>query len=69
MPSSLPDHTVDSARMLYAEMRKAGQLFRDTSIRSAVDDLLVAGRLTEMAGKRGAKRYRAVLTASQESCT
>ena len=67
--AALPDHTVASARMLYAEMRRAGQLFRDTSIRSAVDDLLVAGRLTEMAGKRGAKRYRAVLTASQESST
>ena len=65
--TALPDHTVASARMLFAEMRKAGQPFRDTSIRSAVDDLLVAGRLTEVAGKRGAKGYRAVLTASQES--
>ena len=65
--AALPDHTVASARMLFAEMRKAGHPFRDTSIRQAVDDLLVAGRLTEVAGKRGAKGYQAVLTASQES--
>lgn len=67
--TALPDHTVASARMLFAEMRKAGQPFRDTSIRAAVDDLVVAGRLTEVFGRRGAKGYRAVLTASQESLT
>ena len=67
--AALPEHTVASARMLYAEMRKAGQLFRDASVRAAVDDLIVAGRLIEVSGKRGAKGYRAVLTASQESCS
>ena len=61
----LPDHTVESARMLYAEMRKAGHPFRDTSIRQVVDDLIVAGRLTELPGKRGANKYQAVVTASR----
>ena len=62
--AALPDHTVASVRMLFAEMRKAGHPFPDTSVRDALDDLLVAGRLIEVPGKRGAKGYRAVLTAS-----
>ncbi|MGZ7036122.1 MAG: hypothetical protein ACXVIQ_12995 [Ilumatobacteraceae bacterium] len=61
-----PDHAVPSLRELYAEMRKAGQAFREHAIRNAVDDLLVAGRLAETKGKRGATGYRAVPTAAQE---
>jgi hypothetical protein len=65
--TGLPDQTAPSMRKLCAEMRAAGQAFREHSIRMAVDDLLVAGRLTEVPGKRGATGYRAVLTAAQES--
>ena len=67
--AALPEHTVTSSRMLFAEMRKAGHQVRDVRVRDAVDDLLVAGRLVEMSGKRGSKGYQAVLTASQESST
>jgi hypothetical protein len=61
-----PDHTVPSVRMLLAELRKAGHKFTDTKVRDAVDDLIVAGRLTEVSGKRGAQGYQAVATASEE---
>lgn len=67
--AALPDHTVDSLRKLYAAMRQAEQPFREQSIRMAVDDLVVAGRLAEVPGKRGATGYRAVLTAARESST
>ena len=62
--AALPDHTVASARMLFAEMRKAGHQFTRQPVRDAVDDLIVAGRLDEVPGKRGAKGYQAVVTAS-----
>jgi len=55
---SLPNRAVASMRLLNAEMRKAGHNLRDISIRSAVDDLLVAGRLIEIPGKRGARGYQ-----------
>lgn len=61
-----PDHTVPSLRELYAEMRKAGQAFREGAIRNVVDDLVVAGRLAETKGKRGATGYRVIPTAAQE---
>ena len=61
---ALPDHTVSSQRKLFAEIRKAGQPFREGAIRNAVDDLIVAGRLAETSGKRGATGYRAILTAA-----
>jgi len=64
---AMPGHTVTSVRLLFAELRKGGQQVRDESVRSAVDDLLVAGLLTEVAGKRGARGYQAILTASQPS--
>jgi hypothetical protein len=67
--AALPDHSVDSLRKLYAAMRQAEQPFREQSIRMAVDDLVIAGRLAEVPGKRGATGYRAVLTAAQESRT
>jgi hypothetical protein len=65
--AALPDHAVTSSRMLFAEIRKAGHQLRDAHVRHAVDDLIVIGRLTEVSGKRGAKGYRAVSTASQDS--
>ncbi|MEN3223392.1 hypothetical protein PUR22_21345 [Mycolicibacterium porcinum] len=63
--AALPDHTVGSMRKLFAQMRIAGQPFRDQSIRAAVDDLVIQGRLAEIPGKRGATQYRAVVTASR----
>lgn len=63
--AELPEKTVSSMRKLRAEMRVAGQRFRDESIRSAVDDLVVQGRLVEMPGRRGATQYRAVLPEPQ----
>jgi hypothetical protein len=65
--TALPDHTVASQRVLYAEIRKAGHQLRETKIRDTVDDLIVAGLLVEIPGKRGATGYQAVLTAAQES--
>jgi hypothetical protein len=60
-----PDRTVVSLRRLFAEMRNAGHQAREAMIRDTVDDLLVAGRLTEVAGRRGATGYQAKLTAAQ----
>ena len=62
--AALPDRTVTSARMLFAEIRKAGHRFTDNKVRCAVDDLLVADRIVEVPGQRGAKGYQAVTTAS-----
>ena len=62
--AALPDHAVMSARMLFAEIRKAGHRFTDNKVRCAVDDLLVADRIVEVPGQRGAKGYQAVTTAS-----
>lgn len=65
--AALPDRQVASTRLLFAELRNAGHEYRDADVRDAVDDLIVTGRLTEVSGKRGAKGYQAVLTASQGS--
>ena len=62
--AALPGHAVRSARMLFAEIRKAGHQFTDNKVRCAVDDLLVADRIVEVPGQRGAKGYQAVTTAS-----
>ena len=62
--NDLPGRAVPSIRLLNAEMRKAGHNLRDTTVRAAVDDLLVAERLAEIPGKRGARGYQS-LTASQ----
>jgi hypothetical protein len=67
--AGLPEHTVTSTRILFAEMRKAGRRARDDDVRAAVDDLIVNGRLVEVAGNRGARRFKAVTTASQEPST
>lgn len=63
--TGLPDGAVGSERALFAEMRKAGWQVRESAIRDAVDDLIVAHRLAETTGKRGAKGYR-VVTAAQD---
>lgn len=63
--AALTDQTVPSERALFAEMRAAGWQVRENAIRDAVDDLIVARRLVETTGKRGAKGYR-VLTAAQD---
>lgn len=65
--AALPDGKVGSQRQLFAEMRRAGQSHREQAIRMAVDDLLVAGRLTEVPGRRGSSGYQAVSTAARAS--
>lgn len=57
---ALPKNTVASMRLLYAQVRKAGHTLRDSVIRSAVDDLIVDGRVTEVPGRRGARGYKTV---------
>jgi hypothetical protein len=64
--AALPERTVSSFRDLCARLRAAGHCLRTTKIRDAVDDLIVAGRLAEVAGGRGAKGYQSVSTVSQE---
>lgn len=63
--AALPEGRVGSQRALFAEMRRAGHLFREKAVRDAVDDLLAAGRLAESPGKRGAQGYRALGTAAR----
>jgi hypothetical protein len=65
--AALPDRTATSLRVLYAQMRAAGHQARESTVRDAVDDLIVAGRLIEAPGKRGSYGYQAVSTAAQES--
>lgn len=64
--AAMPDRKVASMRMLWAQMRKAGHKFRNTKVMDAVDDLIAEGLVVEVIGKRGAKGYQAVATASQE---
>jgi hypothetical protein len=64
--AALPEHTVGSLRRLFAELRKAGHRVREGVVRDAVDDLVVADRLIEVTGPRGAQGYQAVMTAAQE---
>ena len=63
--AALPDRTVASRRDLFAQMRLAGNRYRDNDVRDAVDDLVAAGRLTEIDGKNRATGYKVV--ASQGS--
>jgi hypothetical protein len=65
----LPNHTVASGGLLMAQVRKAGHQVRGTKFWSAVDDLIVDGRVTEVLGKRGARGFEAILSNSQESPT
>ena len=55
-----PGGAVAASRTLFALLRQAGHAYRDTAVRNALDDLLVAGRVVEVPGKRGARGYRAV---------
>jgi hypothetical protein len=61
---ALPKSTVGSMRLLFAELRKDGHKFTDAAVRDAVADLMVSGLLAEVAGRRGARGYRTVLTAA-----
>ena len=64
--AALPERTVTSLRMLFAEMRQAGHKFTETKVRDVADDLLVTGRLIETSGKRGSKGFQAVMTAAED---
>ena len=61
---ALPEHRAASVRLLLAQMRKSGHKFTNAKVGNAIDDLIVAGRLVELRGQRGAKGYQAVTTAS-----
>jgi hypothetical protein len=63
---ALPDHTVQSQSLLFAEMRKSGHQFTSAKARDAIDDLIVGHRLKEVFGRRGAKGYQAFLTSSED---
>ena len=65
--SALPEQTVASMTLLYAELRNAGRQVRDRHVRDAVADLIVTGRLVEVSGRRGAKGYRTIPTPARES--
>lgn len=60
-----PKQAVSSERELFALLRKDGHKAQENRIRSAVDDLLVAGQLVVHPGPRNAKGYRAVATAAE----
>ena len=62
---ALPEHTVTSTDKLYAHIRSTGRKASDKNIDRAVTDLVVAERLVEVFGKRGAKGYRAVLISAE----
>lgn len=62
-----PDQTVKSARTLFAALRQAGHQIRDEAVRDALADLILAGRVTEIPGSRGARGYRT--TASRDQPT
>ena len=64
--ASQPNCSVSSSRKLFAAMRAAGHRFSDTSYKQTVDDLIIAERVQEVSGKRGAVGYLAVVTASEE---
>ena len=59
--------TVATSRTLLALLRQLGHGQRDTAVRDALDDLVVAGRVVEIPGKRGARGYQAVPEAADHS--
>ena len=67
--AALPDHTAGSLRLLLAQLRQSGHQVRDVTVRDVVDDLIVTRRIVEVPGKRGAKAYQAILTASRQENT
>lgn len=64
--NTLPDHGVESQRLLFAQMRRAGHRVREAEVLAAVDDLIANHRLIEVPGKRRATGYRTVSTAAQK---
>lgn len=67
--ATLPEQSISSRRLLFAEMRKTGHQYRDGDVRAALDDLVVTNRLEEVPGRRGATGYRVPTTASQKPQT
>jgi hypothetical protein len=49
---------VGASRTLLALLRQGEHRYRDAAVRDALEDLVVAGRLVEVSGKRGARGYR-----------
>jgi len=60
--AALPDQSVKSTDLLYAAVRAAGHQYMDKAIRDAAADLMIADRLVEVSGKRGAKGYQVAAT-------
>lgn len=50
---------IGSERQLFALLRQAGYRWRDRTVRDAIDDLVVAGRVVEGKGSRGSKSFSA----------
>lgn len=65
--AALPARTAPSLRRLYAALRNAGHQIRDEKARDVLEDLILAGRLIEVTGKRGARGYQAVLPIGKPS--
>ena len=61
-----PNHTVESQRMLFACLRQSVGGFTNTDARKALDDLVYSQppRLIEFEGRKRAKGYQAVVSAS-----
>ena len=53
--AGLPDQAVGSREKLYAHLRANGQHLREEAVREVLEDLIVAGRVKEVSGPRGAK--------------
>ncbi len=66
---ALPEQSVKSTVLLSAAVRAAGHQYRDKAIRDAAADLVIAGRLVEVFGKRGAKGYQVAAATSAQPST
>jgi hypothetical protein len=67
--AALPGQSAKSTDLLYASVRAAGHQYMDKAIRDAAADLVVAERVAEVFGKRGAKGYRAITAPSTQPST
>jgi hypothetical protein len=67
--AALPGQSVKSTDLLYAAVRAAGHQYMDKAIRDAAADLVIAERLVEMFGKRGAKGYQVAEATSAQHTT
>lgn len=65
--STIAESPVSSKRLLLAALRNAGHNFKTKSVLEALDDLVAAGLLAEVPGKRNAVGLKAVVTVSQQS--